>query len=83
MRMILGESLLLASGGAAAGVLGAWLLLRAVLGLAAVRGFVAPELDPLAAVLGCAAALLTGALGAMYPAWSASRIPAVEALRYE
>jgi putative ABC transport system permease protein len=83
MRMILGESLLLSAAGAVAGVLAAWLLVRGLAGLTVVRGFVTPELDAGAAALGAAAALLAGVLGAIYPAWSASRIPAVEALRYE
>ncbi len=83
MRMILGESLLLAGGGGVAGVLAAWLLLGGLSLVPAVRGFVTPQLDPLAAALGIAGALSAGLLGAVYPAWSASRIPAVEALRYE
>jgi putative ABC transport system permease protein len=83
MHMILGESLLLSAAGAVAGVLAAWLLVRGLGGVTVVRGFVTPELDAGAAALGAAAALLAGVLGAVYPAWSASRIPAVEALRYE
>lgn len=83
MQMILCESLLLATGGAVIGVLAAWVLARGLVSLAAVEGIVSPELDPWSAALSIAAALMAGILGSIYPAWSASRIPAVEALRYE
>ena len=56
MRMILGESLLLAGGGAVVGVLAAWLLVSGLSELSAVRGFVTPQLDPLAAGVGIAGA---------------------------
>ncbi len=82
-RMIVGESLLLATAGGVAGVLAAWLLTRALLGMVAAEGWLAAEIDPTATMLGFAAALVAALLGAMFPAWNATRIPAVEALRYE
>ena len=60
------------------GVLGAELLLRLV-----PQGLLAPAYTPAVFARGLAVAVALGVLGALYPAWRASRLPPAEALRYE
>ena len=82
LRMILGEgalvSLLGGLSGMLLGVVGAELLIRW-----APRGFLGTQYAPLLFAEALAVALGLGFLGALYPAWKASRLRPIEALRYE
>jgi putative ABC transport system permease protein len=49
----------------------------------ALSGYFVPELTGRTIATGLAVALGLGALGGLYPAWRASRLQPVEALRYE
>jgi len=83
LRMILGESLLLALVGGGLGLgLGAgltWLGARASVMTGFTRGSVPPRL----ALKAFVAALILGAIGGLYPAWRAARATPVEALSAE
>lgn len=83
IRLILLEALALSAGSAALGVVAAWIVLQALARWSFTSALVLPELSPTAASLGAAAALLAGVGGAIYPAWRASGVSPVEALRYE
>ena len=48
-----------------------------------VRGWIAPELDPLVAALGLLLSVLMALVGGIYPAYRGSRYSPAEALRYE
>lgn len=69
-----------------AGVLGTLLGIVFIWGLAAIPGadsFIKPSLDPASIVQGIFLAVAIGLIGSTYPAWRASRMQPVEALRYE
>jgi putative ABC transport system permease protein len=81
--MILGESLLLSLIAAGLGMLvgvGLTAGLRAIPGVGA---FLTPVYTPQVIGQAVAVALFLGASGGLYPAWQASRLRPVEALRYE
>jgi putative ABC transport system permease protein len=82
MRLILGEglvtSILGGIGGTLLGVVGAELLM-----MLAPQGILEPRYGAQIFVRGMAVAILLGLLGALYPAWRASRLAPAEALRYE
>ncbi len=78
--MILGESLLVSLLGGALGVALAWITLQLLAGMADFFGAkVTLELVQQALII----VLLLGLAGGAYPAWRASRLLPVEALRYE
>jgi putative ABC transport system permease protein len=66
--------------GVAGGVLVSWLI---TLGLAQAFGEWSFHVEPWSIVLGLALALITGIAFGMFPAWRASRLNPVEALRHE
>jgi putative ABC transport system permease protein len=69
-----------------AGILGTVLGILFIWGLAAIPGvdsFLKPSLDPASIVQGIVLAVAIGLIGSFYPAWRASRMQPVEALRYE
>jgi putative ABC transport system permease protein len=82
MRLILSEglvtSILGGIGGTVLGVVGAELLMKL-----APQGILEPLYEPRIFVRGMVVAVLLGLLGALYPAWRASRLAPAEALRYE
>jgi putative ABC transport system permease protein len=82
MRLILGEglvtSILGGIGGSLLGVVGAELLMKLV-----PQGILEPLYGPRIFVRAMIVAVLLGLLGALYPAWRASRLAPAEALRYE
>jgi ABC-type antimicrobial peptide transport system permease subunit len=81
--MILREALALGFVGGVFGiVLGmglAWLVGR----IPAIEGMIEPSYAPSLFLLAMSVALVTGILGGIYPAWRATRMQPVEALRYE
>jgi ABC-type antimicrobial peptide transport system permease subunit len=83
LAMILKESLLLSGFSGLAGI-GIGVGLAKVLGaVPAVGGFVQPAFTPTMFAQAMVVALVLGALGGLYPAWQATRLRPVEALRYE
>ena len=80
---ILSESLVISLIGGLVGV-GLGVVLARLASLApALSGYFVPELTGRTIATGLAVALGLGALGGLYPAWRASRLQPVEALRYE
>ena len=81
--MIFGESAFVSLLGAAAGLLIGTLFLNALKLIPALHGYVDVTLHPFVLTIVVLLALLTGIAGALYPAFYAMRIRAVEALRFE
>ena len=81
--MIVGESLALAFVGAAAGFALGALALRVMQSLPQLNGYVKPVYEANVLIGIVAVAFVTSIAGAIYPAWRATRIQPVEALRYE
>jgi len=81
--MILKESLLLGAVGGLCGIpIG--LGLGALVGAAGIwGGAIEPTYTPLLFVRAVAVAMVAGTIGGLYPAWRATRMRPVEALRYE
>jgi putative ABC transport system permease protein len=69
--------------GAAAGLLVGSCFLFALKRVPALDGYVDPTIHPLLMLVVMMLALLTGVAGALYPAFYAMRVRAVEALRFE
>jgi len=83
LGMIVRESLVLGAVGGACGVL-LGIGLGALIGLApGVYGALKPLYTPRSFVLALVVGLLAGVVGGLYPAWRATRMKPVEALRYE
>jgi putative ABC transport system permease protein len=80
--MIFGESALLSLAGAAAGLVIGFDALFALKFVPALQGYVDPHLKFFVMLTVVALALVTGAAGALYPAYYAVRLQAVEALRF-
>lgn len=69
-----------------AGLLGSLLgvaMLSGLMGIPGVGGYISPTWSVNTFVLAIGVALILGLLGGLYPAWRASRLQPVEALRYE
>lgn len=80
--MILGESLVVGLAGGSLGVGLGWLTLKAFSSALAIVGATS-QLDPGLLAQALAVVLTLGLAGGLYPAWRASRLQPVEALRYE
>lgn len=83
LRQVLQESLYLCAVAGLVGALFGVVLLSGLGWIPAAAQFVAPRWRVETFVTAFAVALLLGALGGIYPAWRASRLRPVEALRYE
>lgn len=81
--MIFGESAVVATIGAVAGLVIGTAALYALKLIPALDGYVDVSLRPMVLLIVLALALVTGIAGALYPALYAMRIRAVEALRFE
>lgn len=80
---ILGESAVIAVVGGALGVVLGTAALYALKAVPALHGYVDVSLRPVLMLIVVVLALITGILGALYPAGYAVRVRAVEALRFE
>ncbi|HSQ16670.1 MAG TPA: FtsX-like permease family protein [Anaerolineales bacterium] len=83
LTMILGESLVVSLLGGAAGVVSGWLALQAVGLLSPLLAGMAGQVTAEHLARAFMVVLPVGLIGGAYPAWRASRLPPVEALRYE
>ena len=81
--MTLREALVLGLIGGITGILLGLGFAWAVNQIPAIRGMMDPSYTPELFLLALAVALVTGVLGGLYPAWRATRMQPVEALRYE
>jgi putative ABC transport system permease protein len=81
--MIVGESIVLSLLGAAAGILAGVALGLLLNRLPVVQGFVRLKYSSGLFLQAIVTSLLLGVMGGAYPAWRASRLQPVEALRYE
>lgn len=83
LRMIVGESVTLSLIGGVAGVVTGVVLGYALNLVPMMQGFMRLEYSPGLFAQAFGTATLLGALGGLYPAWRASNLQPVEALRYE
>lgn len=83
LRMILGESILVCLMGGVIGVGIGYGLMRWLQTLAIIFGSGTTDIRPALIVQAFAVVVLLGVTGGLYPAWRASRLQPVEALRYE
>ncbi|MFQ6014010.1 MAG: ABC transporter permease [Anaerolineae bacterium] len=83
LALILQESLLLALVSGVAGIVFGILLGEALTLIPLLSGLLQPAFSPELLARALALALGLGAIGGLYPAWWASRLSPVEALRYE
>jgi len=81
--VIFGESALVSILGAVVGLLVGIVSLYTLKMIPALDGYVDPTVHPLLLFVVLMLALLTGVAGALYPAFYAMRVRAVEALRFE
>jgi ABC-type lipoprotein release transport system permease subunit len=83
LTMILGESLLLSILGGLLGILIGWLLVNGFEEFAGFFGASSDSVTPDLILQAILVVIVLGFLGGFYPAWRASRLLPVEALRYE
>jgi ABC-type antimicrobial peptide transport system permease subunit len=83
MRMILGESLIVGILGGIVGFILGWLMLLASSDFTSFFGATAANIRPAVIQQAFGTVLILGFIGGAYPAWRASRLQPVEALRYE
>lgn len=83
IRMILGESFVISLIAAIAGLAASWVLLHLLSCWPRTSLLVPQGLSQLAVAIGFMAAVCAGVAGSFYPAWHASNIAPVEALRHE
>ncbi len=83
LGMILGESIVVCIAGGLFGILQGWLLLAGLSKITVLMGTQSGSLDPGLVLQALSVVLLLGLVGGLYPAWRASLLRPVEALRYE
>lgn len=83
LAMILRESIALSAIGGLVGIVGGMAIGQVLGAMPLMAGLVRPSFGPGLLVQALAIALALGTLGGLYPAWWASRLAPVEALRYE
>ena len=83
LGMILREALALGVLGGICGVLLGMGLAWGTLQIPVIKGMLSPRYTPQLLVQALLVAVVTGALGGLYPAWRATQMRPVEALRYE
>lgn len=81
--MMLGETLLVSLGGGILGVIIGWLLLYAISQNTLFMGLANTTLSTSLLIQAFSVVIILGLVGGLYPAWRASRLQPVEALRYE
>ncbi|MFQ5616111.1 MAG: FtsX-like permease family protein [Anaerolineales bacterium] len=83
LALIQGEALVVGIAGGALGILMGWSFLSAYSEVAAVFGSTTANIRPYMIQQALGVVLTLGVVGGLYPAWRASRLQPVEALRYE
>jgi ABC-type antimicrobial peptide transport system permease subunit len=83
LLMILGESITVCLVGGAFGILQGWLLLYGLSKITVMMGIEPGALAPSLILQAVSVVLILGLVGGLYPAWRASLLQPVEALRYE
>ncbi|MCX6072095.1 MAG: ABC transporter permease [Chloroflexi bacterium] len=83
LGMILGESVLVCLAGGVLGILAGWLLLLALSQVTVLMGTRTGNIGFGMIAQAMLVVLVMGLVGGLYPSWRASRLPPVEALRYE
>jgi ABC-type antimicrobial peptide transport system permease subunit len=83
LAMILGESLIVCLAGGVLGIAIGYLMLAALAGPLAAYGTSAASVSPTLLMQTIGTVLSLGLIGGLIPAWRASRLQPVEALRYE
>ncbi len=84
LAMILKESLLLGILGGLTGIIVGYLIARGITAIPGVGGMLGTAVLPPDVILqAMAIAIVLGAIGGLYPAWRATKMQPIEALRYE
>jgi ABC-type antimicrobial peptide transport system permease subunit len=83
LGLILGESILVSMAGGAMGVGLGWLVLKAFSGVLGAFGASASGIRPGLILQAACVVIILGLFGGLYPAWRASKLAPVDALRYE
>ncbi len=83
MFLILGESVLVGFFGGVVGVILGWLMMASLSDFMAFFGAGTADINSNILAQAFITVLILGFIGGIYPAWRASRMPPVEALRYE
>jgi putative ABC transport system permease protein len=81
--LITGEAIALASVGGAAGIAGGLGALGAIVRLPRLAGLIEPAVSPALVIEVVLTTIALGVIGGLYPAWRATRLAPVEALRHE
>ena len=83
LAMILGETILVCIAGGVFGILLGWLLLKVLSHFTLLMGTQTGTINPELLTQAMLVVLVLGLVGGLYPAWRASLLQPVEALRYE
>lgn len=83
LGMILGESILVCFAGGLLGIAAGWILLKILSKVTVLMGTQTGSLTPGLVLQAMSVVLVLGLVGGLYPAWRASQLQPVEALRYD